>query len=174
MAAATTEFATHGIAGARIDRVAADAASSKERIYAYFGNKEQLFDAVFSNSIAATMDEAPFDATDLPGYAGRTFDRFTDNPDALRLATWYRLERPSPLGLRSVLDVNKVRLDALAAAQRDGTLTSALSPVELLALIQALATSWETMNPEFARDASGVSRQQRRAAVVEAVRRLVA
>src|SRR5882757_6380442 len=118
MAAATREFARHGIAGARMDRVAADAASSKERIYAYFGNKEQLFDAVFSNSIAVTMDEAPFDATDLPAYAGRTFDRFTDNPDALRLSTWYRLERPGSVGLRSVLEVNRMRLDALATAQQ--------------------------------------------------------
>jgi AcrR family transcriptional regulator len=173
MAAATREFALHGIAGARMDRVAADAASSKERIYAYFGNKEQLFDAVFSNSIAETMDEAPFDATDLPGYAGRTFDRFTDNPDALRLSTWYRLERPDGIGLRSVLDVNRMRLDALAKAQRDGLLTTDLTPVQLLALIQAMATSWETMNPEFADDARGVGRVERRAAVVAAVRRLV-
>jgi AcrR family transcriptional regulator len=173
MAAATREFARHGIAGARMDRVAADAASSKERIYAYFGNKEQLFDAVFSNSIAVTMDEAPFDATDLPAYAGRTFDRFTDNPDALRLSTWYRLERPDGAGLRSVLEVNRMRLDALATAQRDGALSGDLPPVQLLALMQAMATSWETMNPEFAGDARGVPRAERRAAVVEAVRRLV-
>jgi AcrR family transcriptional regulator len=174
MAAATREFAQHGIAGARMDRVAADAASSKERIYAYFGNKEQLFDAVFSNSIAATLDEAPFDATDLPGYAGRTFDRFADNPDALRLSTWYRLERPDGAGLRSVLEVNRMRLAALAEAQRSGLLGRDLSPVQLLALVQAMATSWETMNPEFASDAGTVPRAERRAAVVEAVRRLVA
>jgi AcrR family transcriptional regulator len=173
MAAATKEFATYGIAGARMDRVAAEAASSKERIYAYFGNKEQLFDAVFSNSIAASMDEASFDAADLPGYAGRTFDRFVDDPDALRLATWYRLERPQGVGLRAVIEVNRARLEALAGAQRDGVLTDAFSPVELLALIQAMATSWSTMNPEFAADAGAVPRGERRAAVVEAVRRLV-
>jgi AcrR family transcriptional regulator len=173
MAAATKEFATYGIAGARMDRVAGEAASSKERIYAYFGNKEQLFDAVFSNSIATSMDEASFDAADLPGYAGRTFDRFADDPDALRLATWYRLERPDGIGLRSVIDVNRVRLDALAGAQRDGTLNGDFSPVELLSLIQAMATSWSTMNPEFAAEAQGVTRAERRATVVEAVRRLI-
>jgi AcrR family transcriptional regulator len=170
MAAATKEFATYGIAGARMDRVAAEAASSKERIYAYFGNKDQLFDAVFSNSIAASTD---FDVADLPGYAGRTFDRFADDPDALRLATWYRLERPQGEGLRSVVEVNRVRLEALAVAQREGVLTGEFSPVELLALIQAMATSWSTMNPEFAADAEAVPRAERRASVVEAVRRLV-
>jgi AcrR family transcriptional regulator len=173
MAAATKEFATYGIAGARMDRVAAAAASSKERIYAYFGNKDELFDAVFSNSIATSMDESNFDAADLPGYAGRTFDRFADDPDALRLATWYRLERPAGAGLRSVIEVNRVRLAALAAAQRDSVLTGVFSPVELLALIQAMATSWSTMNPEFAADAEAVPRAERRASVVEAVRRLV-
>jgi Tetracyclin repressor-like, C-terminal domain len=72
-----------------------------------------------------------------------------------------------------VVEVNRLRLEALAAAQRDGVLTGEFSPVELLALIQAMATSWSTMNPEFAADASAVPRAKQRTAVVEAVRRLV-
>ena len=38
------------------------------------------------------MDAVRFDAADLPGYAGRMFDYFADNPQAQRLSTWYRLE----------------------------------------------------------------------------------
>ena len=53
LAAATEEFTKYGIAGARVDRIAAAARSNKAMLYAYFGNKEQLFDAVFSNSVQA-------------------------------------------------------------------------------------------------------------------------
>ena len=46
--AATSEFAEYGIAGARVDRIAADARSNKAQIYRYFKNKEGLFDAVMT------------------------------------------------------------------------------------------------------------------------------
>jgi AcrR family transcriptional regulator len=173
MAAATAEFAAYGIAGARMDRVAEQAASSKERIYAYFGNKEQLFDAVFSNSIRAYFDEVDFDAGDLPGYAGRLFDHFAGGPERLRLSTWYRLERPEGIGLQSVIDANDVRVKAIAAAQDAGVIPAGFTPVQLLALIQSLATSWATMNPEFAALAGDISRSERRRVVVQAVARVV-
>jgi AcrR family transcriptional regulator len=173
MKAATEEFAAYGIAGARMDRVAEQAASSKERIYAYFGNKEQLFDAVFSNSVKAYLDEVDFDASDLPAYAGRMFDHFADAPQRLRLSTWYRLERPEGIGLQSVIDANDVRVKAIAAAQDGGVIPPGFTPVQLLALIQSLSTSWATMNPEFATLAENISRRERRRVVVQAVARVV-
>jgi AcrR family transcriptional regulator len=168
MAAATAEFAAHGIAGARMDRVAAEAASSKERIYAYYGNKDALFDAVFTESVRKTLEAVTFDAYDLPGYAGRMFDHFADHPDAQRLTTWYRLERPEGSALAAVVEANRTRLEALAAAP-----PTIFTPVELLTLIQAIASSWGTMNPEFAGAAAAVTRPARRRAVVEAVTRLI-
>jgi AcrR family transcriptional regulator len=165
--AATAEFAAHGIAGARMDRVAAQAESSKERIYAYFGNKDALFDAVFTASVARTLDAVAFDADDLPAYAGRMYDYFADHPDAQRLTTWYRIERPTGPGLAAVIEANRERVEALAKAG-----TGAFSPVALLTLVQAMASAWGTMNPEFAGPAATVDRAERRRAVVEAVRRL--
>jgi AcrR family transcriptional regulator len=173
MKAATEEFAAYGIAGARMDRVAERASSSKERIYAYFGNKEQLFDAVFSNSVRAYFDEVDFDASDLPAYAGRMFDHFADAPQRLRLSTWYRLERPEGIGLQSVIDANDVRVKAIAAAQDAGVIPAGFTPVQMLALIQSLSTSWATMNPEFATLAENISRRERRRVVVQAVARVV-
>ena len=41
--AATAEFAAHGIAGARVDRIAQNAKANKQLIYAYFGDKQKLF-----------------------------------------------------------------------------------------------------------------------------------
>ncbi|MET7403936.1 helix-turn-helix domain-containing protein, partial [Dactylosporangium sp. NPDC005572] len=43
IAAAVTEFAQHGIAGARVERIARAARTSKERVYAYFRSKEALY-----------------------------------------------------------------------------------------------------------------------------------
>ena len=40
---AAREFAAKGLAGARIDEIAARARINKERIYAYFGSKEALY-----------------------------------------------------------------------------------------------------------------------------------
>ena len=173
MKAATEEFAAYGIAGARMDRVAEQAASSKERIYAYFGNKEQLFDAVFSHCIKTSLDAVDFDARDLPAYAGRVFDHFADAPHRLRLSTWYRLERPQGIGLQAVIDANHVRVKAIVAAQDSGVIPSDFTPVQLLALIQSLATAWATMNPEFASLARESSRGERRRAVTQAVARVV-
>jgi AcrR family transcriptional regulator len=168
--AATAEFAEHGIAGARMDRVAAQAESSKERIYAYFGNKDALFDAVFTASVARTLDAVAFDAGDLPAYAGRMYDYFAEHPDAQRLTTWYRLERPTGPGLLAVVEANRVRLEVLEKAP----VTGAFSPVALLTLVQAIASGWGTMNPEFAGAAATVGHEERRRTVVEAVRRLIA
>jgi AcrR family transcriptional regulator len=166
--AATAEFAAYGIAGARMDRVAAQAESSKERIYAYYGNKDALFDAVFTASVARTLDAVSFDADDLPAYAGRMFDYFADHPEAQRLTTWYRLERPTGPGLQAVIEANRQRVTALDTSPHGG-----FAPVALLTLVQAIASGWGTMNPEFAGAAATVDRAERRRTVVEAVRRLV-
>ena len=66
LAAATKEFAQYGIAGARVDRIAEAAGANKQAIYAYFGSKESLFDAVYDAMVLQTMEEVPIDAYDLP------------------------------------------------------------------------------------------------------------
>lgn len=45
--AASEEFADSGFAGARIDRIAQNAQANKQLIYRYFGNKHDLYEAVF-------------------------------------------------------------------------------------------------------------------------------
>jgi AcrR family transcriptional regulator len=172
LAAATAEFAEYGIAGARIDRIANAAKTNKQMIYAYFGNKDALFDRVFTDHVAATLAKVDFDVADLPAYAGKLFDHFEDDPAALRLSTWYRLERPTGEGLQAVIEINELRLRRLAGAQRDGTIPDRFAPIQLLALIQAIATSWATMNPEFGTLAEK-DRTFRRDTVIGAVERLL-
>ena len=56
---ATREFAEHGIAGARIERIVAAARTNKAQLYAYFGSKEGLFDAIFFGFAGADHERRP-------------------------------------------------------------------------------------------------------------------
>ncbi|MFG1818191.1 TetR family transcriptional regulator [Kribbella sp. NPDC049174] len=171
LAAATEEFAARGIAGARVNRIAEVAGCNKAMLYAYFGSKDGLFDAVYTAAVDTYLAEVGFDTADLPGYAGLVFDYFEEHPEHLRLNIWYRLERPAGAALEAIVAVNKSRLGDLDQAQRSGVVPGDFTPAELLALLQAVATSWSSMNPEYG--ASAPNRASRREAVVEAVRRLL-
>jgi AcrR family transcriptional regulator len=54
--------AEYGIAGARVDRIAAAAKTNKQMIYAYFGNKDDLLDAAFISYVGGSLDrrDPPF------------------------------------------------------------------------------------------------------------------
>ncbi|RFA13121.1 TetR family transcriptional regulator [Subtercola boreus] len=171
--AATSEFAASGIAGARVDRIAAIAGVNKSMIYSYFGSKDDLFDIAFSIMVRGALEEVLFDVTDLPGYAGRLLDSFEDNPDMVRLTTWYQLERPHGVPLQAVEASNQSKLEKLRDAIDAGVLPARLEPVEILALVRAAALSWFTTVPELD-SVLPKSRERRRAVVVEAVRRMVA
>ena len=171
LAAATEEFAARGIAGARVSRIADEAECNKAMLYAYFGNKDGLFDAAYTASVDAYLDEVGFDAEDLPAYAGRVFDYFEAHPDHLRLSIWYRLERPEGGPLEAILAVNQSRLDELQSGQRRRVVPRQFSAISLLSLIQAIATSWSSMNPEYG--AALPNEAVRRRAVVMAVKKIL-
>jgi AcrR family transcriptional regulator len=173
--AAKAEFALRGIAGARVDRIAAAAGANKAQIYHYFGSKDDLFDAVFDRLVTATTDETPLDAGDLPGYAAGLFDRYEDDADIARLATWYRLERAAdrpPHALRAA--AAKAKIARIRAAQADGTLSTTFGPEDLLALITTIAAMWTRTDGADHGPAQRRSRTHRRQVVVDAVRALLA
>lgn len=171
--AAAAEFAAYGIAGARVDRIAEAAGCNKAMIYAYYGNKDQLFDAVFTGHVSDTVEQVPIDPADLPEYAGRLFDRYEDNPAIQRLATWYQLERPDGEPLRAVVSANRDKLDEIGRAQREGTLPDHYTPVELLALVLSISRLWAWSGPVLGMTPPD-DRAARRRTVVDAVRRLLA
>ena len=55
--AALIEFAANGLAGARVDEIAARAGANKRMLYAYFGSKEDLWLTVLEAAYAAKRDE---------------------------------------------------------------------------------------------------------------------
>jgi AcrR family transcriptional regulator len=89
--AATAEFAAHGVAGARVDRIAGAAQANKRAIYDYFGDKSKLFAVVLERRLAELAEAVP-PSEDLPGYSERLFEYHRTHPEALRLVMWEALE----------------------------------------------------------------------------------
>ncbi len=171
--AAMAEFAAHGIAGARMDRIATRAKCSAGLVYTYFGSKDDLFDAVFDSIVERTLTEIPITTDDLPEYAGRLFDRQEKYPEVGRLVTWHQLERADGgRTIQAISDAGKAKVAAIRAAQEAGTISDRLEPQQLLLLLLSISSMWWTQaveNVALARD----DHAYRRATITEAVRRLV-
>jgi AcrR family transcriptional regulator len=177
LAAATAEFAAHGVAGARVDRIASAAESNKQLIYAYFGSKDELFDAVLARHCGALAESVPFDAQDIPGYVGRLFDYALAHPEIYRLVTWAALERPD-----AVADFEResygAKLEAIASAQQEGSLDATFAPADLLAMTMSIAAAWFSASEAIRRfDSQNPTSRRRleqfRRAAVEAAERIL-
>jgi AcrR family transcriptional regulator len=176
MDAATAEFAQHGIAGARVERIVAAARTNKAQLYAYFGDKEALFDAIFMASLERIMNVVPIDAGDLADWAVRLYDEYLRRPDLIRLATWARLER-RPTG-HLVDDADRLddrKLAQIAEAQRRGLLRHA-EPFDLMAMVIAMSMAWSPVSNVYSAsdDEPQDAHDQRRELLRESVARVCA
>lgn len=178
--AAVEEFAEHGYAGGRVNRIAARAGVNKERLYGYFGSKADLFELVLEHELAGVAAAVPLEADergqlDLGAYAGRLFDYHRERPHLLRLLHWEGLEPAAaggPGDRRARLYAEKV--DAVREAQRSGHLDSDVEPGALLYAVLALA-AWRFAVPQATRwmlGPGGDDPATERAALVELARRL--
>jgi AcrR family transcriptional regulator len=170
--AATEEFSRRGLAGARVDEIAARSGSNKQLIYSYFESKLGLFEAVIAHHLAPVLDAVPITPDDLPGYAGRLFDHGHDHPQLLRLSQWYFLEvdrdsAPPSAILKSIQE----KVSVVEQAQRAGRVASDIPALELLALILAISYAWNT-GPYSRARRSKAEVARRRSAVVAAVEKL--
>src|SRR5690606_10573738 len=115
--AATTEFARHGFAGARGDRIAQRARSSERMLYYYYGSKGGLFQAVLEAAYATLRDaerSVRLDAAD-PARALEQFCRFV----------WrYYAAHPELISL-----LNAENLFQARHLRRSGVLAELASPV---------------------------------------------
>ena len=184
LAAAAAEFAEHGVAGARINRIAEAAHASKERIYAWFGDKDALFDQVMRRALDDLARAVPI-TTDLVDYTLRLHDHFVEHPRSQRVAIWAWVH--DSRGLEDVsddrLDGYRHKLAVIEEAQRLGLADASWNPASLLALILSTATSWlmapvevhiVAAAPESAPESATAERRaDRRHAVEEAARRLI-
>lgn len=94
--AAVEEFAELGFYGARVDSIAKKARSNKERIYAYFGSKEDLFIEVWKHTymLIIKVDEQfmCLKDKDIPNLTGIILSKYVhfhqEHPEFWRIFVW--------------------------------------------------------------------------------------
>jgi AcrR family transcriptional regulator len=168
--AAIVEFSALGLAGGRVDRIAEAARANKRAIYDYFGDKEGLFDAALERVVADLNAANPPLTDDMPSYAGRLFDYLQAHPEAVRMTSWWRMERP-----RLTTGSQAAQEALVRSAEGPGTIAG----VDLLVLVLGLANAWFLsafeLLPIAGQDPADPARiAAHRALVVEAARRLSA
>lgn len=139
--AAMDEFVEHGLAGARVDRIAERAGANKQLLYRHFGSKEGLFDAAI-RFMARRFDKVrrtPPDTLEarLPYY----FQRATDDQQWVRLLQWEALHTgEGPAVNEKERRAHMERLvDRVRADQAAGVLPADLDAGQLFLSFVALA-----------------------------------
>ncbi|WP_328536566.1 TetR/AcrR family transcriptional regulator [Streptomyces sp. NBC_00344] len=149
LAAARTEFAEHGMGGARVDRIAHRAGANKERIYGYFGSKEKLFTAVVADALDDHAVRVGLPVDDPGEYAGRIYDFHRQNPELTRLMMWEALhygDRPMP---DDELRITHYRAKVAALVRSTGGEVDEQAAATFLALVGVAV--WPLAFPQMAR-----------------------
>lgn len=148
---AAAEFGEKGLAGARIDEIAALTQTSKRMIYYYFGSKEGLYLAVLEESYKRVRDiEAELHLQDLePEQALRrlvafTFDHHLTHENFIRLVMNENIHRGEYIAQsRRIQELNVPAIDAIRhlyeRGVRSGVFRPGLDPVDIHASISALS-----------------------------------
>ncbi|AMU58665.1 TetR family transcriptional regulator [Mycobacteroides abscessus subsp. abscessus] len=178
MAAAKAEFTEHGLAGARLNRIAINANASKERLYSYFESKERLFEAVVAQWISDAPYQVPLSAEDVPGYVAGLFDNIVADPQGARLQRWIELEAPDGMFDNHLLRrIFQAKLDEVRRGQQCGLIDPAWDPKSLLMLLidiaYSMAASGFSIDRIVGEPLSERTLADRRNAAAEAARRLV-
>ena len=168
LAAATEEFAAHGLGGARVDRIAARARTNKRMLYYYFGDKEALYLAVLEAAYAHIRgEEQKLDLLDRPPADGVrelcafTWRYFVAHPEFMSLLNTENLNRARYLkrsrhirAMHSPLIA--VLTELLERGAREGVFRRGVDPVQLYISIASLGyfylSNRHTLSTIFGRD----------------------
>jgi len=190
MEVAMAEFAEKGLAGARIDEIAAATRTSKRMIYYYFGSKEGLYLAVLEESYRRMREiEGQQHLEDLaPEAALRrlvefTYDHHHSHENYIRLVMSENMNRGQFLEQsRSIQDLNVPAISSIRQLYErgvsDGVFRPGLDPIDIHASISALSffnvSNRHTFGLIFKRDmTSPEALAARRASVTEMIVRFV-
>ncbi|MEY3613285.1 MAG: HTH-type transcriptional repressor NicS [Pseudomonadota bacterium] len=147
---ATHEFAEKGLAGGRIDDIAAATRTSKRMIYYYFGSKDGLYLAVLEEAYRRMRSiEADLHLGDLEPAAALqrlvefTYDHHRDNEDFIRLVSSENIHRANYLRQsKSIRQLNVNAIDAIRELYERGVVQGVfrpgIDPVDIHAAISAL------------------------------------
>ncbi len=146
---ARAEFAENGLAGARVDAIAARTRTTKRMIYYYFGSKEALYLAVLEQAYAGIRGVERDLALDAlpPVEAIRrmvefTFDYQEAHPEFARLVSIENIHYARYLAQSEPIRALNVTVIAqlervLARGQREGVFRADLAPVDVHMMISA-------------------------------------
>ena len=149
--AAITEFGEKGLAGARVDDIAAATRTSKRMIYYYFGSKDALYLSALEASyrrvrqteIGGNLDAmAPIEA--LRCLVAVTFDHHLHNESYIRMVMAENINRGRYLAQSPhIRELNRPAIDLVRRIYdrgvRDGLFRAGLEPADIHASISALA-----------------------------------
>jgi AcrR family transcriptional regulator len=147
---ATHEFADKGLAGARIDEIAAATRTSKRMIYYYFGSKDGLYLAVLEEAYGRMRRiEADLHLDDMPPMQALqrlvefTYDHHQGNEDFIRLVMNENMQRANYL--RQSKGIRQLNIKAIESIRElydrgvsQGIFRPGLDPVDIHAAISAL------------------------------------
>ena len=165
---ATEEFALNGLAGARIDEIAARTRFSKRMIYYYFGGKEGLYLSVLENAYRLVREgEAKLDVGGLPPIEAMkkpvefTFEHHHKHEDFIRMVMSENihhgeyLERSKVIRQLNVSAINTIET-VYKRGVADGVFRKGLDPIELHWQVSALCffnvSNRATFSKIFGRD----------------------
>lgn len=138
--AALAEFAGKGLAGARVDEIAARAGVNKQMISYHFGGKQGLYEALRERWQLhdQTIDELTRPLADVvTGYLAAVYA----DPDRVRFSVREAMDRNS----RDVAhDPNAKEVDSLRSRRDAGEIASDLDPAFVLLLLQSIVMSGST------------------------------
>lgn len=165
---ASQEFALNGLAGARIDEIAARTRTSKRMIYYYFGDKEGLYLSALENAYRLVREgEAKLDVNGLKPLKALerlvefTFDHHHQHEDFIRMVMIENIHKGRYLERSKVIrKLNASAIDRIAGIYargvKDGVFRKDLDPAELHWQISALCffnvSNRATFSKIFGRD----------------------
>jgi AcrR family transcriptional regulator len=166
--AAKQEFAAHGLAGARVDRIAAKAGANKRMLYYHVGNKEDLYLTVLEGAyekIRAEERGLDLEHLDPPEAIKRlidfTWSYFLRNPEFLALLNTENLARAKHLKRSTrVKSMHSPFVEMIGTVVNRGVASGdfpvAVDPVQLYISIAALSffylSNSATLSVIFGRD----------------------
>ncbi len=125
LAAATTEFAAKGFAGARVDAIARRARVNKQMLYYCFGAKRELYREILRRKFAertAFVDSMPAAIEDALLHL---FDSGTQDLEFVRMLEWEALDSSSAAKTVAAKERHALfskAMEKFGAAQRTGTI----------------------------------------------------
>jgi AcrR family transcriptional regulator len=166
--AAKKEFASKGLAGARVDRIAAQAGANKRMLYYHVGNKDALYLAVLEGAYEQiraeerTLDLEHLDPPEaIESLIAFTWNYFIRNPEFLALLNTENLERAKHIKRSTKVKsmhspfVEMIRTVVLRGVA-SGDFKVAMDPVQLYISIAALSFFYignnATLSVIFGRD----------------------